>query len=124
MQEHASSREEEKKVFLVRQIEIHPEAVRRTQGHEELVKKICNVAEEEAQRCGISLLSIRVRPSWSHESNEQTSIVIDAAVKATSDERNHYWDAVCEQMSQLESSLPSVESDFLSNEIFFIVSRD
>jgi hypothetical protein len=120
----ADLREEEKKVFLVRQIEIHSEAAQRTQGHEELVKKICTVAEEEAQRCGISLLSMRIRPSWSHESNEQTGIVIDAAVNAPSNERNHYWDAVCEQMSRLESSLPSAESDFLSNEIFFIVSRD
>ena len=100
------------------------EAKHRIKGREQLVRQVCDLAEQEARARGISLLKIQVRPLWSQESNEQTGIVINAEVKATREEGDRYWDAVCERLNQLEGSVSSEDRRFLTNEIFFVVNWD
>ena len=93
------------------------------EGHEKLAQTIGSLARKEAQAHGLALLKIDIRPAWSHESNEQTGIVIDVKVKATAPERFSYWDAVCERLHQLEASLSPEEQRFLNDDIALIVSR-
>ena len=102
---------------------IDPEAVRRFSGHESLVQKVCSLAKEEAQARSLPLLCIEVRPAWSHEYDERTGIVIDVAIKASSDERFSYWDAVCERLNGLAESVPPEERCFLNGEVLLIVNR-
>ena len=102
---------------------IDPEAARRFRGHERIVQEVCSLAKEEAQARRLTLLCIDVRPAWSHEYDERTGIVIDVEIKASSDERFSYWDAVCERLNELEESLPPEERCFLNDEISFIVNR-
>lgn len=92
---------------------IDPEAARRFNGHESLVQAVCPFTKEEAQARGLALLRIDVRPTWSHEYDERTGVVIDAEIRATADERFSYWDAVCKRVNQLEDSLPQEERRFL-----------
>jgi hypothetical protein len=93
------------------------------QGHEKLAQTIGVLARKEAQAHELALLKIDIRPAWSHESNEQTGIVIDVEVKATASERFSYWDVVCERLHQLEASLSPEEQRFLNDDIALIVSR-
>jgi hypothetical protein len=102
---------------------IDPEAARRFRDHERIVQEVCSFAQEEAQARGLAILKIDVRPAWSHEYDERTGIVIDVEIRASSDERFSYWDAVCERLSQLEDSLPAEDRSFLIDEISFIVNR-
>ncbi len=102
---------------------IAPEAAQRFSGYESIVQEVCSLAKEEAQARGLALLQIDMRPAWSHEYDEHTGLVIDVEVKATSDERFSYWDAMCERLNELEDSVPPEERRFLNDEIFFVVSR-
>ncbi len=102
---------------------ISPEAARRFSGHEKIVQEVCSLAQEEAQARGLALLQIDVRPAWSHEYDERTGIVIDVEIRASSDERFSYWDAVCERLNELAESVPPEERCFLNDEISFIVNR-
>jgi hypothetical protein len=102
---------------------VSPEVSKRLKGHEQLVQNICVLASQEAHSRGLTLYKVDIRPAWSHESDEQTGIVIDVEIKATADERFAYWDAVCERVSQLEASLSPEEQRFLNDEIFLTVSR-
>ena len=99
------------------------EVRRRLRGHEHLVQTICALTRYQAAVRGLMLRTIGLRPAWSHESDEQTGIVIDIEVKATVDDRCAYVDAVCEQIHQLEASLSPEDQHFLNDEIFLIVSR-
>jgi hypothetical protein len=102
---------------------IDPEAARRFSGHERIVQKACSLAKEEAQARGLVLLHIDVRPVWSHEYDERTGIVIDVEIRASSDERFSYWDAVCERLNELEETLSPENRCFLNDEVSFIVNR-
>ncbi len=102
---------------------IAPEAAQRSSGYESIVQEVCSLAKEEAQTRGLALLQIDVRPAWSHEYDERTGVVIDVEIKATTDERFSYWDAVCERLNELEDSISPEERCFLNYEIFFVVSR-
>lgn len=102
---------------------LSPEAAERFRGHERIVQEVCSLAKEEAQARRLTLLCIDVRPAWSHEYDERRGIVIDVEIKASSDERFSYWDAVCERLSQLEDSLPQEEQQFLNDQVFFVVNR-
>ncbi|MBI3798979.1 MAG: hypothetical protein HY268_18695 [Deltaproteobacteria bacterium] len=102
---------------------IDPEAARRFRDHERIVYEVCSLAKEEAQARGLVLLRVDVRPAWSHEYDERTGIVIDVEIRASSDERFSYWDAVCERLNQLEDLLSPEEQRFLNDEVSFIVSR-
>ena len=57
------------------------------------------------------------------EYEERTGVVIDVEIKATTDERFSYWDAVCERLNELEESVPPEERCFLNDEVSFIVNR-
>jgi hypothetical protein len=100
-----------------------PEAAQRFRGHERTVQEVCSLAKEEAQARGLTLLQIEVRPAWSHEYEERTGVVIDVEIKATTDERFSYWDAVCERISQWEDSLPPEEQRFLQDQTFLVVNE-
>jgi hypothetical protein len=100
-----------------------PEATKRLAGYEKVLDKVCFLAEEEARARGLTLVRINIRPTWSHESEERTGVVIDAEVKATAEEQSRYWDAVCERLTQLEESASPEEYRFLTNDVFFVVSR-
>jgi len=102
---------------------IDPEAARRFRGHERIMHEVCSLAKEEAQSRGLTLLRIDVRPAWSHEYDEQTGVVIDVEIKASSDERFSYWDAVCERLNELEEAVPPEERGFLNDEVSLIVNR-
>jgi hypothetical protein len=99
------------------------EVKQRLQGHEQLVHTICTFAIQEAEARGLALDSINIRPTWSHEDDENTGIVIDVEIKAMADERLVYWNAVCERINQLEEMLQLEEQRFLNDEIYFIVNR-
>lgn len=109
--------------FLMTVETIDPDAAQRFRGHEKIVREVCSLAKEEARACGLALLRIDVRPAWSHEYDERTGIVIDVEIRASSDERFSYWDAVCERLNELEESVPPEERCFLNDEISFIVNR-
>ena len=100
-----------------------PEAVRRFSGHESAIQAVCSLAQEEAQARGLALLQIDVRPAWSHEYDERTGIVIDMEIRASSDERFSYWDAVCNRISDLEDLLPLKEKRFLQDQVSCVVNR-
>jgi len=102
---------------------VSPEAARRLSGHESTVQAVCSLAKEEAQARGLSLLKIEVRPAWSHEYDERTGIVIDVEIRASSDERFSYWDAVCERLNELAESVSPEERCFLNDEVSLVVSR-
>jgi len=102
---------------------IAPEAARCFRGHERIVQEVCSLAKEETQARGLVLLHIDVRPAWSHEYDERTGIVIDVEIRASSDERFSYWDAVCERLNELEETLSPEDRCFLNNEVSFIVNR-
>lgn len=102
---------------------ISPEAKRRFHDHARVVQEVCSFAKAEAQTRRLTILKIDVRPAWSHEYDERTGIVIDVEIKASSDERFSYWDAVCEQLNQMENMLSQEDQAFLTDEISFIVSR-
>lgn len=102
---------------------ISTDAAQRIKGHEKIVREVCSLAREEAQASGLALLRIDVRPAWSHEYEERTGIVIDVEIRASSDERFSYWDAVCERLSLLEDSLPPEEQRFLQDQAFLVVNE-
>ena len=102
---------------------LSPEVSKRLQGHDQLVQSIEALARQEAQGRGLVLRKIDIRPAWSHESDEPTGVVIDVEVEATADERFSYWDAICEQIQHLETSLAPEEQRFLNDDIALIVSR-
>lgn len=62
-------------------------------------------------------------PPGHHKYDERTGIVIDVEIKASSDERFSYWDAVCERLNELAESVPPEELCFLNDEVSFIVNR-
>lgn len=103
--------------------EFFPEAARRLAGREKLVDKLISLAEQEVSARGMSSLKVTVRPAWSHEYEEHTGIVIDLGVKANAEERFSLWESVCEQMDQLQDSLPEEESRFLIDEVSLIVDQ-
>ena len=102
---------------------VSPDAAQRFRGHEGIVHQICSLVQEEAQARGLALLQIDVRPAWSHEYDERTGIVIDMEIRASSDERFSYWDAVCNRISDLEDLLPLKEKRFLQDQVSCVVNR-
>lgn len=102
---------------------ISTDAAQRIKDHEKIVREVCSLAREEAQARGLALLRIDVRPAWSHEYEERTGIVIDVEIRASSDERFSYWDAVCERLSLLQDSLPPEEQRFLQDQAFLVVNE-
>jgi hypothetical protein len=103
--------------------DLHPEVKKRLAGHEQLVNSICALVRQEARDRGLALSTIDIRPAWSHESDEQTGVIIDVEVKATTDERFSYWDGVSERTHQLDASLSPEEKQFLNDDVSLVVSR-
>jgi hypothetical protein len=102
---------------------ISPEARRRLKGHEKLVYTICALSTQEAKTRRLALRKIEIRPAWAYESDQQSEIVIDVEIRSTADEQFAYWDAVYEQIHQLEATLSQEEQRFLNDAVFFIVNR-
>ena len=104
-------------------LEVVDEAKKRLAGHENLARGLYELIEKQASDRKIPVRKIAVLPAWSHEYEERTGIVIEAEIEGTTDERFSLWDTVCEQIGKPQKSLPEKESRFLSQDIFFVVSR-
>jgi hypothetical protein len=104
-------------------VEVSPEAAKRIQTHEPVVKSVVAIAEEEAQDRNLNVLYIKIRPAWSHEYEEHTGVVVEVKIRASTEERFSYWEAVSDQLNQLASGSPSQELRFLNEDLSFIVRR-
>ncbi len=102
---------------------LDPEAVRRLAGHERIVREVCTFAKEEAQSRRLMLLRIEIRPTWSHEYEDHSGVVIDTEIQATTEERFSYWDAMCERLNELADALSPEDRQFLNGNVSLIVTR-
>ncbi len=102
---------------------ITPEVGQRLRGREKLLQTVYAIAHEEAQKQGIHLRKVTVRPAWSNEYDERTGVVVDVEIEGAADDRFSYWESVCTRLQDLESALPPQERDFLVNDLSFIVNR-
>lgn len=100
-----------------------PEAARRSSAHKELVTSVCSLAKKVARESGLSLLKVDVLEEWSHEYEEHDGIVIEAYISATREEREEYWDAVCERLDDIQASVPEEGRRFINENISFSVRK-
>lgn len=105
-------------------LEIVDEAKRRLEGRESLVDQVHLIVEEEAAILKIGIKRIVVRPGWSHEYQDKTSVVMYVEIQGETESRFSLWDAICERLQRLENSLPDHARQFLSENIFVAVSKD
>lgn len=101
-------------------IEVLPAAQERLSGHASLTEKVYAVIKEEAKRADIRP-RITVRPSWSHESEDQTGVVIDVEITGDSRQRFDLWDAISAKLDSLLDTQPKREQLFLIDNISVVV---
>lgn len=105
-------------------LDITDEANRRLASHEDLKEQLVSIVEESALELNVPLKRIAVRPGWSHEYEDTTSVVIDVEIEGTDNQRFSLWDVTCEKIDELRDLLPVEEVHFLTNEISIVVGRD
>jgi len=105
-------------------IEISPAAQERLCGHALLAEKVYSIIKEEAKRADVSP-RIVVRPSWSHEYEDQTGVVIEVEIAASDEKRFNLWDTISLRLDALldSTSLSEEEQSFLTNKLSVIVTQ-
>ena len=104
--------------------EVVPEAKLRLRGYEELLGKLNSFVEAEAKRLNVVINRIIIRPGWSHEYEDKTSVVIYVEIQGGDEERFSLWDSICENIDNQSNSLPAPTRQFLNDNIFVVVNRD
>jgi hypothetical protein len=102
---------------------ISSESAKRIAGREEIVGRLFELAEAAAREHGIEVKKVSLRPAWSHECDERTGVALDVDVIASDDARFFYWEALNERLEKLGQSLPSVDREWLDNEVSTTVMR-
>jgi hypothetical protein len=100
------------------------EAARRIAGREEILRRLCELAESAAREHGAQVKKVSIRPAWSHEYDERTGVVVDVDVIASDDTRFAYWEALNECLDKLAELLPAVDRNWLENEVSITVMRN
>jgi hypothetical protein len=103
-------------------IEVFSDAQERLSGHTVLAEKVYSVIKEEAKRSDV-LPSIVVRPSWSHEYEDLTGIVIDVEIHGDDDKRFTLWDAISSKLDALLDSMSAEEQAFLMDNLSVVVNK-
>ncbi len=102
-------------LFAVQTIEVTDDAKQRLANHEVLARKIYSVICEQLNAFQ-SIAKIRVRPSWSHEYDDETGIVIDVELKVDSELRFLLWDVISAKVSDLRN-ISDDDRAFIQNNI-------
>ncbi len=103
-------------------IEILPDAKERLAGFASLSKQVYAVIKDEAQRHDVVPI-IAVRPSWSHEYEDRTGVVIEVEIKGDSEKRFNLWEAISAKLDDLLDSLSAEEQSFLTDRLSVIVNQ-
>jgi hypothetical protein len=104
-------------------VKISSEADQRIRGHENLLKKVYAIIQDEAGNKSVPLSHIEVLSDWSNEYDEQTGIVIYIQIQGTADDRFAFWDTIANSLEELEDSLLPDEHDFLISNVSVVVNR-
>lgn len=104
-------------------IKISSEADRRIRGHEDLLKKVYAIIQDEARNKSVPISHIEVLSDWSNEYDEQTGVVIYIEIQGAVDDRFALWDKIANRLEELEDSLLPDEHDFLVNNVSVVVNR-
>jgi hypothetical protein len=105
-------------------VEIVEEAKRRLQGHEDLIAQLHSIVEEEASRLNAVVDGIIVRPGWSHEYEDKSSVVLYVDIRGGTETRFSLWDSICEKTGRLANSLPKDVRLFLNENVSIVVNRN
>lgn len=101
---------------------LSPDASARIVGHEEVMGKFCFLIEDEVRKRGISLSKMEIGAEWAQYA-DTTGIVIEAYVDGLPEEREALWDAVCDRMNGLQSSMPKKDWQFINEDVSFVVRK-
>lgn len=104
-------------------VEIRPEARERYHGHEAAVAFVLRCANEAARLHSIVMTRIDVRPAWSHEYDDDGTIV-EIQVRDSAEARSIYWDSVCEEMDRQAEYLTLSDALFIEDKLSVIVTPD
>src|SRR5579864_1932855 len=99
------------------------EVGQRIAGREEILERVCELAQSQAAKQRVEVKKVGIRPAWSHEYDEKTGVVVDVDVVASNDERFSYWEALGESLAELADTLPSVDANWLQKELSLTVIR-
>jgi len=103
-------------------IEILQAAQERLSGYGMLAEKVYAVIKGEAKRADV-LPSIVVRPSWSHEYEDRTGVVIEVEIKGDTEKRFNLWDAISSKLDAFLDSISAEEQSFLTDKLSVIVNQ-
>ena len=104
-------------------VKISSEADQRIRGHENLLKKVYAIIQDEARNKSTPLSHIDVLSDWSNEYDEHTGVVIYIEIQGTADDRFALWDKIADSLEELEGSLLPDEQDFLISNVSVVVNR-
>ena len=109
-------------VTVESKFEISPDAQERLSGYASLVGKVYSVIKSEAKRYDVFPI-VAVRPSWSHEYEDRTGVVIEVEIKGDSEKRFNLWDAISAKLDDLLDSISEDEKSFLTARLSVIVNQ-
>jgi hypothetical protein len=102
---------------------VSSEADQRIRGHEDLLKKVYAIIQDEARNKSVPISHIDVLSDWSNEFDEHTGVVIYIEIQGTADDRFALWDKIASSLEELEGSLLPDEYDFLISNVSVVVNR-
>jgi len=103
-------------------IEISSDAQGRLSGYASLAEQVYSVIKIEAKRYDVSPI-VAVRPSWSHEYEDRTGVIIEVQIKGDSEKRFNLWEAISSRLDDILDSISEKEKSFLTDSLSVIVNQ-
>jgi len=102
---------------------ITDEAKKRLAGREHLQEKLLFIVEKEVSGLNATLKRLAFRPGWSHEYEDQSSVVIEVEIANNDNLRFTLWDAISFRLDALLDSLTREDQAFLANNVSVVVTQ-
>ncbi len=84
---------------------------------------IRELAGEEAKKRGTRIKRVEIRPALSHEDKDESGVIMQIEVKAASEERFSFWEALSDKVDSLTTSLSRREKNFTNASLSIIVTH-
>jgi hypothetical protein len=102
---------------------IDPSVRKAFSGHLKVLLRIRESIQKEAKAYGVRIRNVDIRPSYSHEDEDNSGVLVEVWVEADSQKRFSYWETLSKRVDSLANSLPPKDRDFLNRSLSVIVSR-
>jgi hypothetical protein len=103
-------------------IEVLAEGKRRLKGFEKISERVYAIIREQLKPYQTQA-TVKVRPAWSHEYEDFSSVVIDIEIVGNDDRRFLLWDSISTKIEGLNTSQD--ERSFLENNVSVnVITRD